>query len=416
MKESGIAKWYNSKAAIRIWIFLILVSVVVFFTGLQGVLGSVVPQLDFLKFISAEKASAFVRGLILRSSKYVTIDIIFIGLGIWGMYFAVKRGLYSILTVLKPSSKHEFVGSVYERLKLTRGPKVTVIGGSSGILPVLQGLRKYTNNINAVILPTERNIRSTMSALSDTKTLSKLLGYRFESSNLKEYNFGDLFVKAMRDVSGDTVNALNESANVFSLSGRIFPLTKEPVGVEFRIAGGKKVTEEEILIKKNLKLVSVALQAKNYTVNEKALEIIRNSDAVIIGPGSLYATILPSLLIKGVPEALFGSRGIKIFVLNMMAQKYEPGNHTASEQVKTLLEYAGEPVIDAVVVNKHGIPEEALLKYRRYKAANILVDEANLKEYEITVSRRAMLKITEDGLIRHDPQALGRALIKLISI
>ena len=100
----------------------------------------------------------------------------------------------------------------------------------------------------------------------------------------------------------------------------------------------------------------------------------------------------------------------------MMAQKYEPGNHTASEQVKTLLEYAGEPVIDAVVVNKHGIPEEALLKYRRYKAANILVDEANLKEYEITVSRRAMLKITEDGLIRHDPQALGRALIKLISI
>ncbi|MFH1075112.1 MAG: gluconeogenesis factor YvcK family protein [Candidatus Firestonebacteria bacterium] len=416
MKASGIVKWYNSKAAVRIWIFLILIAVVVFFIGFKGVLGSVVPELEFLKFISAKKASAFVREMVFRSSKYVTIDLVFIGLGIWGMYFAVKRGLYSILTVLKPSNKNDFVGSVYGRLKLTRGPKVAVIGGASGIMPVLQGLKKYTHNINAVILPTEKNIRSTLVALSDTKTLNKLLGYRFESAKLKEFNFGDLFVKAMKDVAGDTVSALNESANVFSLSGRIIPLTKDPVIVEFKVAGGKKVTEEEILIKNNLKVASVRIQTGNYRVNEQALEIIGNSDAVIIGPGSLYATILPSLLIKGVPEALFGSRGVKIFVLNMMAQRYEQDNHTASEQVRKVLDYAGEPVIDAIVVNKNGIPEEALLKYRRYKAEHILVDEEDLKEFEILVSKRSMLKFTEDGLIRHDPQALGRALIKLISI
>ena len=215
MKESGISKWYNSKAALRIWIVLILISVVVFFVGFKGMLGSVVPEFDFLKFISAKKASAFVRSIILRSSKYVTIDLIFIGLGIWGMYFAVKRGLYAILTVLKPANKHDFVGNVYERLKLTRGPKVTVIGGASGIIPVLQGLKKYTNNINAVILPTEKNIGSTLVALSNTKSLNKLLGCRFGASKLKEFSFGDLFVKAMKDVAGDTVSALNESANVF---------------------------------------------------------------------------------------------------------------------------------------------------------------------------------------------------------
>ncbi len=416
MKENGISKWYNSKAVIRIWVFLILVSVVVFFVGFQGVLGSVVPEWDFLKFISAKKTSAFVRNMIFRSSKYVTIDLIFIGLGIWGMYFAVKRGLYSILTVLKPSNKNDFVGSVYERLKLTRGPKVTVIGGASGIMPVLHGLKKYTNNIHAVILPTEKNIRSTLVALSDTKTLNKLLSYRFESAKLKEFNFGDLFVKAMKDVSGDTVNALNESANVFSLSGRIYPLTKDPVIVEFKVKDGKKVTEEEYLIKNNLKVISVRIQTEDYRVNEQALEIIKSSDAVIIGPGSLYATILPSLLVKGVPEALFGSRGIKIFVLNLMTQKYEGGNHTASEQIKTILDYAGEPVIDVAVINKNAVPEEALLKYRRFRAGSILVDEANLKEFRIAVSKRSMLKITEDGLIRHDSQALGRALIKLISI
>ncbi|OGF49046.1 MAG: hypothetical protein A2231_03740, partial [Candidatus Firestonebacteria bacterium RIFOXYA2_FULL_40_8] len=388
----------------------------VFFVGFKGMLGSVVPEFDFLKFISAKKASAFVRSIILRSSKYVTIDLIFIGLGIWGMYFAVKRGLYAILTVLKPANKHDFVGNVYERLKLTRGPKVTVIGGASGIIPVLQGLKKYTNNINAVILPTEKNIGSTLVALSNTKSLNKLLGCRFGASKLKEFSFGDLFVKAMKDVAGDTVSALNESANVFSLSGRIIPLTKEPVTVEFKVAGGKKVTEEDVLIKDNLKVLSVRLQTKDYLVNEQALEIIKNSDAVIIGPGSLYATILPSLLVKGVPEALFSSRGIKIFVLNMMAQKYEPGEHTASEQIKTVLEYAGEPVIDVAVVNKNGIPEEALLKYRRYKARNILIDDDNLKELEIKISKRGMFKLTEDGYIRHDPQALGRALIKVISI
>jgi uncharacterized cofD-like protein len=283
-------------------------------------------------------------------------------------------------------------------------------------MPVIQGLKKYTNNINAVILPTEKNIRSTLVALSDAKTLNKLLSYRFESAKLKEFNFGDLFVKAMKDVSGDTVNALNESASVFSLSGRIYPLVKDPVVVEFKVADGKKITEEEILIKNDLKVVSVKIQTENYRVNEQSLEIIRNSDAVIIGPGSLYATILPSLLVKGVPEALFGSRGIKICVLNMMAQKYEPGDHTASEQIKMILEYAKEPIVDVVLANKNGIPEDALLKYRRYRASNIFVDDANLKEFEIAVSKRSMLKLTENGLIRHDPQALGRALIKLISI
>jgi len=416
LKESSISKWYNSKAAIRIWVFLILLSVLVFFMGFQGVLGNIIPEMDILKFISAKKASAFVRELIFRSSKYVTIDLIFIGLGLWGIYFAVKRGLYSVLTVLKPANKNDFVGSVYERLKLTRGPKVTVIGGSSGIMQVVLGLKKYTNNINAVILPTEKNIRSALVALSDTKTLNKLLSYKFESSKLDEFNFGDLFVEAMKEVTGNTVNALNESANVFSLSGKIYPLTKEPVLPEYYTLAGKRIISEQVLIKKKLKVAAVKLQKENYRVNEKALEIIRNSDAVIIGPGGLYTDLLPALLVKGVPEALFGSRGIKIFVLNMMARQYEPGQHTASEQLQKILHYAGEPVIDVVLTNKNGIPEEALLKYRIDKDAEIIIDEDAMRELEIKISKRSMLKLTEDGLVRHDPQALGRALIKLISI
>ena len=409
-------KIFNSKAVIRVWIVVILLSVVVFFIGLQGALGSVFPPLDFLKFISANRLSAFVRGVVFYTSKRVTIDLILIGLGTWGMYVAVKRGLYAVLTVLKPSNKNDFVGNVYERIKLTRGPKVVVLGDAAGIAAILNGLKKYTSNIDALILPTDKNITSTLTALADTKSLSKLFGYRFEKTGLSEFNFGDLYIKAMKEVTGDVSSALNESANVFSLAGRIHPLVLDPVTPEFKTTTGRKVVSEEVLIKENLKVSSVGLSDEPYRVNEKVLEIIKKADTIIIGPGSLYASILPSLLIKGVPEALFASRGFKIFVVNLMAQKYEPENSTASSQVKAVLDYAGEPVIDAVVVNTSGVPEEILVKYRHYRSDRIAIDEEKLLELGVKVSKRHMTKITEDGLIRHDPQSLGRALIKLISI
>jgi uncharacterized cofD-like protein len=416
LKDRILLKWYNSKAALRIWIVLIPVFLVVFFIGLQGILGSVFPPLDFLGFISAKKLSAFVRELVLYTSKRVTVDLLLIALGIWGIYVAVKRALYSVLTVLKPSNKEDFVGTVYERLKLTRGPVVTVLGGAAGLMPVLHGLKKYTNNINAVILPSEKNIRSAMLALSDAESLNKLFGYNFAGTKLSEFNLGDLYIKAMTEVAGDTERALSESANVFSLAGRIYPLVKDRAALEYTTDGGRKITEESSLLCGNLTVKAVGLQAASGRANEKVLELIKTSDAVVLGPGSLYADILPFFLVKGVSEALFASRGIKIFVPALMALKYEPGKPVVSRQVKTILAYAKKPVIDAVVVNEKELPEEALVIYRRYRSVGYIVDDTALKELGIRVVKRGMSRLTEDGFIRHDPQALGRALIKLISI
>jgi len=409
-------KLFNSKSVIRVWVGVILLSVIIFFVGLQGALGSVFPPLDFLKFISANRLSAFVRGIIIYTSKRVTIDLLLIGLGVWGMYVAVKRGLYSILTVLKPSNKQDFVGNIYERIKLTRGPKIAVLGDAAGIAVILNGLKKYTSNIDVLIMPTDKNIRSALTALADTRSLSQLFGYGFENTRLSKFNFGDLYVKAMEDVTGDISAALNESANVFSLAGRIYPLVLDPVLPEFKTTGGKTVKSEETLISENLKIRSVCLSAAAYRVNEKVLEIIKGADTVIIGPGNLYSSILPAMLVKGIPEALFASRGLKILVVNLLAQKYEPGNATAGGQVRAIFEYAGEPVIDAVVVNSSTMPGGIPAGNKQHRYENVMIDEKELLELGVTVSRRNMSKICEDGLIRHDPQALGRALIKLISI
>jgi len=409
-------KWYNSKAIIRVWALLILLSVIIFFAGLQGMLGSLFPPMDFLRFISANRLSAFVRAIIIYTSKRVTIDLLLVGLGIWGMYVAVKRGLYSVLTVLKPSNRNDIVGNVYEKIRLTRGPKIAVLSDAAGITAILNGLKKYTSNIDALILPTDNNIRSTLTALAGTKSLNKLFGYRFEKTGLEGFNFGDLYIKAMKDVTGDISSALKESANVFSLAGGIYPLVLSPIKTEFKTTAGRRVLAEETLIKEDLKVSSVRLGSAPCKVNEKALAIIKQADAVIIGPGSFYASILPSLLIKGVPEAIFASRGLKIFIVNLMTKKYEPAKPTVSGQIRTLLEYAGEPVLDVAVVNTSAVPEDILVRYRKYHSESIVIDEEKLLDLEVIVSRRNMIKITEDGSLRHDPQSLGRALIKIISI
>ena len=397
LKGSKIFKWTYSKFGTKMWIFIFLISLLLLYIGLNGIVGNVFPSLDFLKFISAKRFSAKVRETIILLTKLVTIDIIMIILGLWGMYVAIKRGLYSVITVLSPSESDSFINTVYEKIKLKRGPNIVCLGGGEGIKSTLQGIKKYSSNISALVLPIDNNIKNAIVSLAGTTTvMNDLFKYRFNTSKLNGVNFSDLFLSTLTDVAGSLNEALNEIVNILSLRGKVILLTSEDIKL--------MVNKKKILLKPN-----------NVKVNPLAIEAIKKADAIFIGPGNLYTDILPNFLIREVRESIKNSRAVKVYICNIMAQRSETKGLLVSEHLSKIFEYGGE-IVDYVVVNTGNIPEEILVKYRRFKSDVVTLDEDKVKRMGVSLVKKNLVSISEEGFVRHNPYKLGKTLIKLVSL
>ncbi|MFH1824677.1 MAG: 2-phospho-L-lactate transferase CofD family protein [Candidatus Firestonebacteria bacterium] len=394
MKENKISKWIYHKVGIKLWIFIFLISLVLLYFGLKGMFGNVFPSLDFLKFISAKRFSSRVREIVILLTKLVTIDIIIVSLGLWGMYVAIKRGLYSVLTVLNPTEKNNFINTVYEKIKLKRGPNIVCLGGGEGIKTTLQGIKGYSSNISALVLPVNDNIRNAIVSLAGTTAvMNNLFKYKFSTSELNGFNFGDLFLSAMTDVTGNLSEALNESTRILSLRGGVVLLTSENV---------------KLMVNKK----KFSLEPANIKVNPLALKVIEKADAIFIGPGDLYLDILPNFLIKEIKETIENSRAIKVYIGSIMTQRHE----TVSQHLDEIFKYGGEGIIDYVVVNTGEIPEDILVKYRKFKSDVVVLDEEKVREKGVSLIKKNLVSIIENGYVRHNPYKLGKTLIKLVSL
>ena len=315
--------------------------------------------------------------------------------------------------------------------------KLVAIGGGTGLSTMLRGLKKFTTNITAVVTVADNgggsgilreemkmlppgDIRNCILALANTEpTMEKLFGYRFIEGRLAGQNFGNLFLAAMTSICGNFEEAVQKVSEVLAVKGKVLPVTKQDVQLCAIFKDGEVVCGETQIVEKSKQkqtpIKEVYLAPKNPEPLDEVLKAIESADAIILGPGSLYTSILPNILVNNVPEAIRNSKAIKIYIGNVMTQPGETDGFDLLMHVDELEHYGGKGIIDFIIANNDPIPKEILERYYKDGASEISYDTKKINERGFKLIEASVLKIYEDkGLIRHDPEKLAKTIIDVI--
>ena len=357
----------------------------------------------------------------------MAIGFVIIIIGACLMMFSTRSIIRSIIAVLIPDRSEAIVDLIYQKQKLSRGPIVTVIGGGHGLSVLLRGIKESTSNVSAVVTVADDggssgrlreelgiippgDLRNCLVALADTEPLmEKLFQYRFKGSTaLAGHSFGNLFIAAMNEVTGDMETALKESSKVLAVKGRVIPASKVSVRLDAIMNDGTVVEGESQIPEARKKIRRVQLFPKKVPAVPAAIEAIENSDAIILGPGSLYTSIMPNLLVEGVAKALKKSKAIKIYICNVMTQPGETDNYSASAHAKAILDHTGRGAIDYVLVNSAPIPKN----FCEGESQPVEVDEEKINALGCGLIKADLISETDAG--RHDPEKLCKAVMKII--
>ena len=359
-------------------------------------------------------------------------------LGIVCVVFAVKRILKSFMTVLMTGpemGKNTLVDKVYARRILEKGAKIVVIGGGTGLSTLLTGLKQKTSNITAIVTVADDggssgrlreeygvlppgDIRNCLVALADSEDLlGALFQFRFkEGKELKGHNFGNIFITALSKVTGDFAKAIKESSKVLAIRGNVFPATLQKIKLMAkREDGSETVGESRLHEEKGSPIERLFLIPDKCTATRESVEAIRQADAIILGPGSLYTSVMPNLLIDGIHKEIIRSRAVKIYVCNVMTETGETDNYSVSDHVKAIIKHTHPGIIDYCISNIARIPEDLYEKYRledRFPVKLNENDERWFKQEKITLVKAHVASMKE--FVRHDSPKLSDTIIDIL--
>lgn len=323
------------------------------------------------------------------------------------------------------------------------GPlRVVSIGGGHGLSALLEGLKAYTHalpddetgpqvDITAIVTVTDDggssgrlrrefdvlppgDIRNCMVALSeDGALLSRLFQYRFKAGHgLKGHSFGNLFMTALTEITGDFPDAVRSSAEVLNIAGRIFPSTAANVSLEAVLDNGKVLRGESRISRSRSRIRQIRLQPTRVRPLKETLEAIERADLITLGPGSLFTSVIPNLLVSGIPKAICRSRAIKAYFVNLMTQPGETTSFTASDHVIAIRNHAGGKILDAVVVNTSPVPLAVRRKYALQNATPLANDTEALLQMGLQVIGADLLR-TGQKVVRHNSAAIARVAVEL---
>jgi uncharacterized cofD-like protein len=314
-----------------------------------------------------------------------------------------------------------------------------VIGGGTGLSTLLYGLKTYARqrlvDITAVVTVTDDggssgrlrrefdilppgDIRNCMVALSeDEGLLSRLFQYRFDAGKgLKGHSFGNLFLTALTHVTGDFAQAVKVSSEVLAIYGRIFPSTQGNIGLRARMTDGSWVEGETKISRTRRRIEQLELVPAKAKPLQATIAAIAEADLISFGPGSLFTSVIPNVLVDGIPQAIRRSKALKAFFVNLMWQPWETMNFTAYEHVEALLRHAGAPqkakgLLDKVVYNTTPLGPAQRRRYAEEKVYPVLIDIPRLEELGLDLLARPLL--AKGDRVRHDPDAIARVAMEL---
>jgi conserved hypothetical protein, cofD-related len=297
--------------------------------------------------------------------------LIFATLGISLLIFSYLKLTQSVLGPFLPGNSSSSMVEVIHAFRLkSRGPRIVAIGGGTGLSSLLRGLKAYTSNLSVIVTVADDggssgrlrdeyrilppgDFRQCLIALADAEPLMKqLFDHRFKEGSLDGHSFGNLFIMAMADVTGNFERALRESGKVLAVKGTIIPSTLQDVTLVASI-NGHTVEGESKIPKQNAPISQVFLKPDGALLNPEALQAIMNAELVVIGPGSLYTSILPNLLVEGMVEAIKASPALKVYICNLASQEGETEGYDVNDYLRVLHEHVGSNIFDFVLVNSN---------------------------------------------------------------
>lgn len=312
--------------------------------------------------------------------------------------------------------------------------KIVAIGGGTGLSVMLRGLKAYSENICAVVavsddgggsgmlredlgMPPPGDVRNCLKALANTEQLmEELLDYRFSEGCLKGQSFGNLFLAALNGMSDSFDEAVYKMSQVLAITGRVLPVSNEDIRLSAVFNDGSVVDGESHIAEYkqgNIKRIEkVYLTPDKPKAVPEVIEAIEKAELIIMGPGSLYTSVIPNLLVDGVSAAIKRSKAMKIYVMNLMTQEGETEDCTASEHVKAIFEAAEGKVFDYVIADVSRIPSMVLAKYEETGNCQVVLDREELAELGVELVERE-LAVWKNALVRHDPNVLAREIMAI---
>ncbi|QNL45521.1 YvcK family protein [Oscillibacter hominis] len=320
------------------------------------------------------------------------------------------------------------------RLPRIHGPRVVAIGGGHGLSTMLRGLKAYTENLTAIVtvaddgggsgrlredlgMPPPGDIRNCLEALANTEPLmAELMHYRFPDGQLAGQSFGNLFLAALNGISPSFDMAVSRMSEVLAITGRVLPVTNADVKLEAEFENGARVVGESKICdfkkSQDCRIAQVRLLPERPAALPMAIAAIREADMILLGPGSLYTSIIPNLLVEGIVQAIQDSDALKIYVCNVMTQDGETEGYTVSDHIRAIFQHSVQGLFDICLTNSSPIPKGVAARYALEGAQPICCDREACRKLGVEAVNRPVSTV-ENGFVRHSPGHLARELILL---
>jgi uncharacterized cofD-like protein len=400
----AVLKWFYPGIGIKRWISLSTFGVILI------IIGSLRLRIEELWIIQALNAIVLFSGIII-------------------LILGIKRLMRFFLREFGPSEKNvELVDILYQKRQLARGPRIVTVGGGTGLSVILSGLKEFTYNITAIVTVADDggssgrlrqqfdilppgDIRNCLVALADAPTLMRdLFQFRFgKDSEMSGHNFGNLFITVMTQLTGDFEKAIKETSRVLALRGQVIPSTLNNVVLVAEHKDGSTTVGENKIPKSGLPIKKVYLRPSEYRATPEALKAIEEAQVIVLGPGSLYTSIIPNLLIKEITDCIVASSAIKIYVCNIMTQPGETDGYDTSDHIRELIKHSHPRIFDYCLVNSGEIPKEILKRYEQEKSYLVNCDTEEIGRMGYRVIEEDTVFIS--NVIRHDSEKLAKVIL-----
>lgn len=415
---NGFMQWFKSNSRLKRWMIVVLIGVLLICYGIAEIL--VLKEMSFSQL-----------------AKIVVIFVVGVLATVWGVISFNKRTLEILIESTDDrmnDKKNVNVKSlIFDKKVYHQGPNIVVIGGGTGLNTVLSGLKKYTDNLTAIVtisdygeLETESRKELKTKPLNDVKDsiialsaedgqLDKLFNYKFTEGKLKNLTFSDIYFTAMNNINNDFSDSIIRSNEVLNIIGKVTPVTLDEMNITAELANGYIVTEKskipEIVYDKVTKINRIYLNPTNCRPAPGVIDAIKNADCIVIGPGSLYTNVIPNLLVNGVARAIKESTGLKVYISNIMTEPGQTDEYSVSDHLNAIIEHCGKGIVDYCIFDTGEIVPEFIKRYNLEGQDLVAPDIDKVKG--ITYLQRN-LSVINNECIRHDPELVAKSIIELI--
>jgi uncharacterized cofD-like protein len=351
-------------------------------------------------------------------------------LGLYGVFLGVRATIRSVAGLFLPRGDHRLVELLVQHRALPRGPRIVAIGGGTGLSTLLRGLKAYAAHLTAVVTVTDDggssgrlrrelgilppgDINDCLVALAEVEpVMTRLFQYRFDRGDLAGHSFGNLFLASMVGVGGDLVSAVRLASRVLAIRGQVLPATADQAVLGAEFMDGTVVEGESAIPLLRKPIRRVYLNPPNVRAVPEVLEALAQADLILLGPGSLFTSVLPNLLVPGIAEALRRAPAPVVYIVNVMTQPGETDGFRASDHVRTVVEHLGGGVVDVALVNTQMPRNRAVLeRYQEQGAFPVEPDLERIRHLGVEAVGRPLM--SETDLLRHDPARLAQAVLEI---